>query len=269
VRIDATGAINTPQYVNVEFRVRPTGAAPFGAIGSPVDQSTVSGAFALSGWALDDIEVREVSIWRDPVTGETPGPSGRIYVGVAPTLEDARPDVAASYPTYPLAYRAGWGVLVLSNQLPAGGNGSFRFHVYATDAEGNSALLGTRRVTAQNAASLLPFGTLDTPAPGSTVSGLVRVWGWALTPNPAYIPEDGSTIAVYVDGEFVGHPTYGLYRADIAGAFPGYANTNTAVGYYMLDTTTLENGVHTIAWAVTDSAGHSQGIGSRHFRVRN
>jgi hypothetical protein len=37
----------------------------------------------------------------------------------------------------------------------------------------------------------------------------------------------------------------------------------------MLDTTTLANGLHTISWGVTDSAGHSQGIGSRFFRVRN
>ena len=37
----------------------------------------------------------------------------------------------------------------------------------------------------------------------------------------------------------------------------------------MLDTTTLSNGLHTIAWVVTDSAGQTSGIGSRFFRVQN
>jgi hypothetical protein len=41
------------------------------------------------------------------------------------------------------------------------------------------------------------------------------------------------------------------------------------VGYYYLDTTTLSNGLHTIAWTVTDNAGNAQGIGSRYFNVQN
>ena len=34
-------------------------------------------------------------------------------------------------------------------------------------------------------------------------------------------------------------------------------------------TTTLANGVHTIAWGVVDSAGHASGVGSRYFTVAN
>ena len=37
----------------------------------------------------------------------------------------------------------------------------------------------------------------------------------------------------------------------------------------MLDTTKLTNGLHTIAWTATDSAGMTAGIGSRFFRVAN
>jgi len=74
---------------------------------------------------------------------------------------------------------------------------------------------------------------------------------------------------VYVDGVAVGHPTYGFARSDIQGLFPGYANTDTAVGFYMLDTTQLTNGLHTIFWVVRDSSGAAQGIGSRFFTVAN
>ena len=48
-----------------------------------------------------------------------------------------------------------------------------------------------------------------------------------------------------------------------------YANSNGAVGYYYIDTTTLTNGIHTIGWLVYDNAGRGAGIGSRFFWVQN
>ena len=83
----------------------------------------------------------------------------------------------------------------------------------------------------------------------------------ALSPLAASASTDG-----YV---YVAMPTYGFDRADIAALFPGYANTNSAVGYFTIDTRTLSNGVHTIAWVVRDSLGRAQGIGSRYFTVQN
>jgi hypothetical protein len=38
-----------------------------------------------------------------------------------------------------------------------------------------------------------------------------------------------------VDGVPLGHPTYNLYRSDIATLLPGYANSNAAVGLFVLD----------------------------------
>ncbi|HNX98408.1 MAG TPA: hypothetical protein PKK12_12075, partial [Candidatus Aminicenantes bacterium] len=54
-------------------------------------------------------------------------------------------------------------------------------------------------------------------------------FGWTLTPQPASISTDGSTIWVWVDGSPLGHPVYNLYRSDIATLFPGYANSDGAV----------------------------------------
>ena len=39
---------------------------------------------------------------------------------------------------------AGWGYLLLTNMLPNQGNGTFMLHAYATDAEGNTVLLGSQ-----------------------------------------------------------------------------------------------------------------------------
>ncbi len=94
------------------------------------------------------------------------------------------------------------------------------------------------------------------------------VWGWAISPR-ATIPANGSTITMYVDGVARGNPTYNVNRSDIAGMFPGYANSNGAIGYIPLDTTTLANGTHTISWVVTDNQGNTEGIGSRFFTVQN
>jgi hypothetical protein len=90
-----------------------------------------------------------------------------------------------------------------------------------------------------------------------------------LTPNPYNIPTNGSTIFVYVDGVPQGHPVYNLARSDIQTLFPGYANTNGAVGFFYLDSTKLLDGIHTISWSVTDSGGRTGGIGSRYFTVAN
>jgi hypothetical protein len=122
---------------------------------------------------------------------------------------------------------------------------------------------------AANAASALPFGTIDTPGQGAIVSGPVTNFGWALTPQPKTIPLDGSTIDVYIDGVMAGHPSYNHFRPDIAGLFPGYANSNGAVGVYQFDSTSLGNGLHTISWVVRDDAGAVQGVGSRFFAVQN
>jgi hypothetical protein len=240
--------------------------APFGVLETPQNGVQVSGSLALGGWALDDLEVRRVQIFRDPVGGE----AGQIYLGDAVFVPGARPDVRAAYPTYPLNDRAGWGFLVLTNMLPNQGNGVFQLHAYADDFEGNRMLLGTRTIVAANGTAVLPFGTIDTPAQGATIAGASYVnFGWALTPQPKIIPTDGSTIFVMVDGVSLGAPVYNQFRGDIAALFPGYANSGGAVGYRAIDTTALAEGQHTLAWIVYDSQGAGDGIGSRYFTVAN
>jgi hypothetical protein len=212
--------------------------------------------------------VLRVRILRDPVAGEPAG--APIFIGDAVIVEGARPDVAAGYPSYPHNTRAGWGYLLLTNMLPNGGTGTYTLHAYADDRNGHSTLLGTRTISCANASAIKPFGAIDTPGQGETISGTAYVnFGWALTPQPKGIPVDGSTITVFVDGVAMGHPQYNNFRADIAALFPGRVNSNGAVGAFYIDTTKLADGLHTIEWLVTDSAGVSEGIGSRYFRVRN
>lgn len=247
---------------------------PFGVIDTPADNATgISGALSVTGWALSQAGVNSVLIEREPVAGEAG--SNLILLGNAAIVPGARPDVAAAYPGYP-NNSAGYGAQILTNELPnsngtAGvGNGTYRIHVVVTDNSGQTKDLGVRTVTVSNSGATTPFGTIDTPAQGATISGNNYVnFGWAVTPQPAIIPTDGSTITVFIDNIPVGHPTYNQFRSDIATLFPGLQNSNGAVGFYRIDTTKLVNGLHTIAWSVSDNLGHAAGIGSRYFNVQN
>jgi len=252
-------------------------AGPFGTVDTPLQNASgVTGAVAFTGWALDDVGVARLGVCRAPVAGEGAGVDARcgnqaaIYIGDAVFIPGARPDVQIGYPTYPRNNQAGWGLMVLTNMLPAQGNGAYTFFMWAQDVEGSSVLLGTRTITCDNEHATLPFGTIDTPAQGETISGSSYVnFGWALTQNPKFIPTDYATLVVYIDGSPIGPPAYGYYRSDIATTFPGLANSNGAVGYRIFDTTALSNGLHTIVWTATDNAGFIEGLGSRYFTVSN
>ncbi len=274
VTVAAGGVLNSPLTIQVNIAtVNPS--APFGSFDTPANVVTgVVGAIPVTGWALDTVEVTEVDILREPVSGEPAG--NLIFIGTAVFVADARPDVQNMFPAYPFNYRAGWGYQMLTNFLPnasgsgAPGNGTYKIHAIAHDKAGNQVDLGTKTITVDNAHAAKPFGTIDTPTQGGTISGTDYVnFGWALTPQPAMIPLDASTISVVIDGVVVGHPVYNQLRNDIASLFPGYANSMGAVGFFHINTTTLANGVHAISWNVFDNQARGEGLGSRYFNVFN
>ena len=250
----------------------PNGAPPgppFGRIDSPGQGAMVAGELPFTGWALDDSGVTGVEVYRSPLPGEPTQANGLVFIGNATQVQGARTDVHAAYANYPFADRAGWGYMLLTNMLPGRGNGAFTLHAFARSLSGETQLLGSRTIVGANSTSGRPFGTIDTPKQGATVSGIVTNFGWALTPQPKMIPLDGSTIDVYIDGVLMGHPSYGHNRPDIAGLFPGYANSDGAVGFFQFDSRLLANGRHSISWVVRDSAGAAAGMGSRYFFVDN
>ncbi|MEW5735964.1 MAG: choice-of-anchor U domain-containing protein [Thermodesulfobacteriota bacterium] len=237
-----------------------TSQPPFGAFSTPKEGSTVSGSVRIGGWALDDVQVQNVAVYRNSGQGD-------VFVDYAVFEEGSRPDVEGLYPTYPMNGRAGWGYMMQTNLLP---DGTTTFSAVATDREGNHVNLGSRTVTVDNANAVKPFGAIDAPSTGETASGnSFRNFGWALTPQPNKIPVNGSTINIFIDGVNRGQATYNLYRQDIANLYPGYQNSEGAGYYFDFDTTGYSNGIHTITWTATDNAGNTEGIGSRYFTIVN
>jgi len=318
--------------VSVIIRESDVGQAPFGQVDTPAQDAVgAQGAIGVTGWVLDDIGVQRIAVYRQclPIdvaaSCQTVLGESLVWLGDALPLPGARPDVEVVYPTAPARQTAGWGFLVMSNLLPhiprgsveGGGQGTFLFHVIATDVEGQSVRLGRTIndqaptvVQVDNDTLAKPFGTIDTPRPGETVAGVVANFGWALTPDrntaadaeDVALPVTGSTITVFVDSLPVGLVTYDQCRGtvdltqtasaycddDIASIFghrapqaafsarvanpTRFRNLDAgrgAIGAFLLDTTTMTNGLHTIAWSVTDSLGRTEGVGSRFFTVLN
>jgi hypothetical protein len=273
IRLTSSGAINSPQFVQTVVRVIGTTSAPTGTIDTPGNGAAVTGSVAVTGWAVDDVGISRITVCRSPVSGELGGHPAcgpnQVYLGDAVMIDDARPDVEAVSPTTPLNYRAGWGFMVLTNMLPNQGNGGFTFHANAFDLDGRFASLGSRNVVALNSSATEPFGAIDTPGQGETISGSYANFGWVLSRVRRADPPGGGTVTVFVDGVAVGSPGGWNQRADLTASFPGYPGISTALGVYGLNTLGYANGLHTIAWVVTDNGGVSAGVGSRFFSIFN
>jgi hypothetical protein len=281
ITIQQCGTLNAAA-ISVSVNAMNASGGPTGAVDSPANGAAVTGSIGVTGWAVDDIGIAAVSICRDPVAGEGAAADGRcggaarIFIGFGTFVEDARADVEALSPNSPLNYKAGWGYLLLTNFLPALGNGTFTIHAYATDIDGHTAIIGSKTINAQNSTATKPFGAIDTPGQGEVVCGTKINFGWVLTQvaRGATIPANASTITVYIDGVPVGQPTLlgGLVaRPDIQALFPksAYNDPDRAVGAFSIDTTQYANGVHAIFWVVSDSTGAQDGIGSRFFTIAN
>lgn len=192
--------------VQVTLSVGPVGSAGIGLIGQvdtpPQDMADVVGAIGVTGWVLDDLGATGVRIYRNCLGFDDPASCQpvlgylMVYVGDAVFLSGARPDVEAEYPTHPQNNRAGWGFLMLTSMLPHvtgerpyGGQGPLTIYAVATDVEGHQKVLGRSsdpassdfavptRITMTNEAIAKPFGAIDTPAQGATVSGLLNNFG--------------------------------------------------------------------------------------------
>jgi len=252
--------------------------APQGQFETPVNNTlNLSGAIAVTGWAIDDVEVTDVQIWRQrhasegvAATFQGPGPAnGKVFIGNATFIDGARPDIEAAFPQFPNRTRGGWGYMLLTRGLVWDGQGPFALYAIAIDREGHAAEIGSTVISVNNAISTKPFGTIDTPGQGATASGLYPNTGWVMTPDTTgatTIP--AANVRLMIDGTLLPGLFSTAPRADISASFPGMDTSQAGRGMF-IDTTAFADGMHTIAWIVTDSANHTEGIGSRFFRVAN
>ena len=161
--------------------------------------------------------------------------------------------------------------MVLTNMLPSQGNGTYRFHMWARDREGQTLL-------ARHTHDDVHQRERNEAIRSDRYTGTGRNREWSelrqLRMGADAVAQDDSDrrlddLRAGRRRRRSGPPTYNNPRADIQALFPGLNNTNGAVGFRILDTTSLTNGTHTIVWVVSDDQGSVEGIGSRFFTVSN
>jgi N-acetylmuramoyl-L-alanine amidase len=88
--------------------------------------------------------------------------------------------------------------------------------------------------------SSLPLGSVDLPAPKSTVRGLMQVAGWALADQPI------REVAVYIDGTYLTAASTKMPRPDVVLAKPDYRTARNCGFTLTVDTSTFAVGWHEI-----------------------
>ncbi len=108
-----------------------------------------------------------------------------------------------------------------------------------------------------------PEATVDLPAVNATVTGAsTSITGWA------FDNVDVSAVKIYVDGALKGTATLGISRPDVAAAYPHLAPVDCG-WTYLLDSTTLTNGVHSIVIHVIDTAKNEASLSPIPVTVSN
>ena len=101
-----------------------------------------------------------------------------------------------------------------------------------------------------NSNIVTPLVSVDAPTANAAIAGSAApVEGWAFGKTAI------SAVRIFVDGSFKGSATLGDARPDVAAAYPNLAPVNCG-WVYLLDTTNLSNGTHSIVVHVTDASNH-------------
>jgi len=171
-----------------------------------------------------------------------------VAVGSA-TYGIPRPDVCAAYPG-----RADCPNVGFTYQLNVAGlsPGPHTLTVNASDPS-SPPLVGGVNVPITVSSVPVPAVSIDFPAAGSTVSGIVNVSGWALN-NRAAIGAPIGSVQVLVDNAPVGTAT-STPRLDICNQYPNRAGCPNVGFQYFLDTSNfLPGSQHTISVAASDTS---------------
>ena len=118
------------------------------------------------------------------------------------------------------------------------------------------ALVATAAFFLAGAAVAQPFGAIDSPTDGQTVSGVVRVSGFVLDMSSV------DRIDILVDGVLVNSAEMNLPRIDLLELFPAYAGSPTAQPGFLSSflAGNYTEGQHTVAVRVTESDSQAQTI---------
>ncbi|HEX3031301.1 MAG TPA: Ig-like domain-containing protein, partial [Bacillota bacterium] len=215
-----------------------------GNLDCPRAAEEYKGTFNVYGWFLDETNINKVEVYLD----------GRLLSTAQ--LGDVREDVYKAYPLYN-NHNAGFHYSLNTYRME---NGPHNLSVKAYANCGETKTFANNFIVANTTE---PRGTLDEPAVNQTISGQFNGRGWFLDgadPSPV--------IDILVDNAYFCTATYGDVRNDVYDAYIPYHNKNAGF-HFILDTTKLTNGPHTIAIRETPAVGPVTTLGQKTITVFN
>ena len=218
------------------------GPPPKVFIDSPTPGAVVSGTINVTGWAL-----------------------AAITPGMAPPISSVQVQVDGV-----LAGNATYGIarLDVCNLYPGGVNCPNVGYTFPLDTSAYSPGVHAITVTAVDSAATqsattnitvvaTPSVFIDTPTQGAVVSGVVTVSGWAID-NTMPTGTGIGSVQILIDGSVIGTANYGVYRADVCGAYPGRPGCPNVGFTYQLNTAALNPGSHTLTAMAADTDANAE-----------
>ncbi|MBK8475589.1 MAG: hypothetical protein IPL39_04570 [Opitutaceae bacterium] len=234
----------TGVQTTVGSRTFSTKLPPLGSLDYPFGPE-VDAITTVSGWFLNSGGVDKIEVLLDSKV-----------VGTA-TYGLGRADVLKSYPGY------------------GNGNAGFRFLLDTATMEARSYTLALRAIAKDGTSTTFAQrtishttpptarGNLETPKAG-TVDGTINATGWFLAPSGV------SKIEVLINGEvaheaIVSNATWGLPRADVLSAYPGYKDANGGFRF-QLETKWLRDVRYSLSIRATAKDGTQTTFGQRELK---
>jgi len=234
---------------------------------TPADGATVFGLVEVNGFVVDSGQqcgpqwTWNTCQWADALVSKIDLYVDDEFVSTA-DLDQPRYDILQAYPWYagtPYA-RPGFVTSFDSNDYS---DGSHTLFLRVTFSDQTTQDYGLRSVVVDNDFNQAPLGQLELPGSNQPMNGVFPVTGWALD------DESIDFIEILVDGLAMGNAVTGIHRPDIAHRFPTDPDAEYSGFVRMLNTTSLNNGIHVIAVRVMDNEGASRVIGRRFVQTFN
>lgn len=224
----------------------------FGTIETPADTERVSGMVLVRGFVLDQQAISRADLYVDDQFQH----SADINV--------PRIDVIEAYPDWEGLHqlKPGFQTSFLASRFS---NGFHTIHVKVLTSDNKSFEVGRRSVFIDNSINQPPFGSIDIPDSSSIfdANGSFPVVGWVTD-------VDGiARVDVQIDNLNQQGAVYGDARPDVGNAFPDLPAALFSGFVAHVDTTRIQDGVHTLVVRATDRLGLSRVIGRRNIQIFN
>jgi hypothetical protein len=223
-----------------------------GDVDAPDPSKTQSGMILVKGWALDPGIISKIELWVDDTFQHDA------------VMFQPRIDIVEAFPDWPGIHstRPGFITGFLASRFP---NGPHTVEIHILTSDGGIHFLGRRTVNINNSINQAPFGFTDIPDGNGVynVSGAFPVNGWAAD-------TDGiQRVEVLVDDGILQGAMHSDPRPDVGATFPDFSGALFSGFVANIDSTRIQNGVHTLTVRATDRLGMSNLIGRRTIQVIN